>query len=400
MPDVDIQFLIDKFNEIYSSKENNFSLFFAPGRINLIGEHTDYTGGLIFAAGINKGTYILARKNKSSVIKVASLNFNGIIESIDLNNELQKENKWTDYIKGILHELRLAGGEFRQGFDCVIFGNIPDSAGLSSSASLEMVCIMTFLGMNNKFIPTHGRKEMIDYTLLAQRCENNFVGVNCGIMDQFVVGNAKKNSAIRLDCFDLSFDYCKIDLGDYRLLIANTNKKRRLVESQYNKRREECEFGFRLLKNMGLNHRVLGKVPLKNWMALKNNLSNNPIIKKRLEHVITENNRVCLSFDFIKKNDIINFAKLINKSGDSLRYNYEVTGLHLDALVDAARTTTGVIASRMIGAGFGGCTINIVRADLINRIKKEIELKYLRKTKNKPDFYVFELGEGERQLEI
>jgi galactokinase len=396
-----IDLLLKKFKNIYSDKTGEFSLFFAPGRINLIGEHTDYTGGLVFPAGIDCGTYILAQTNTSKMINIASLNFEAKVETIDPEDFFVKSKSWTDYVKGVLNELKTHyKDDIYQGFDALVYGNIPNGAGLSSSASLEMASLVMFLGMNERRIPHPGSVQMVNLALLAQKCENSFIGVNCGIMDQFASGNAMADNAIKLDCSDLSFEYCPINLGEYSILVSNTNKQRRLEESQYNVRRAECEKGFEMLKKLGVKKKVLGKVSMLEWTRLKSKFNRQPVIKKRLEHVISENNRVKDAIKSLTKNNIKKFAQLLNQSGDSLRDDFEVTGMHLDALVDAARSTEGVIASRMTGAGFGGCTISLAKTDMIVNIKKEIEKKYFDKTRIKPDFYTFKIGDGARKLEL
>jgi len=389
-----IKNLLFEFDDIFKDNKNDFFVYFAPGRINLIGEHTDYTGGLVFPTGIDRGTYFITKKNNLSKIRITSVNFDKKIEEINLNMPLIKENKWTDYVKGILNELKKIKNDIKQGFDCLVFGNIPNGAGLSSSASFEMVSIIAFLDLNNFKIPLPGTKSMVDYTLLAQKAENNFVGVNCGIMDQFIVGNAKKDTAIKLDCYNLNFEYTNIDFGDHILLIANTNKQRKLNESKYNERRSECEEGFKLLKSYGCNKDVLGKISIKEWELFRNRFNNNRIIKKRLNHVITENERVSQAFISLKNKNMQNFAQLLNESGDSLKNDYEVTGFHLDSLVDSARSTDGVIASRMTGGGFGGCTVNLIENKNKDKIIKEIEKKYTALTNIKPEFYIFNIGDG------
>ena len=391
-------YLLEEFQKTFKTNQNQIFFYFAPGRINLIGEHTDYTGGLVCPAGIECGTYIIAQKNDSTKINIGSLNFDGKIESFDTKEELRKEQKWTDYIKGILFELNKKFGKLETGFNALIYGNIPNGAGLSSSASIEMASQIVFFDMNNFDIPKPGSREMVEATLLAQRCENNFVGVNCGIMDQFAIGNAKKDYGIKLDCFNLEFSYCKIELNDYCILVSNTNKKRKLEDSQYNTRRKECEDGFKILQKEGIQKEVLGRVTIDEWNNLKHRFNDIPIIQKRLNHTITENLRVKEAFLSLEKNDIKRFACLLNESGDSLKNDFEVTGLHLDSLVESARTTDGVIASRMMGGGFGGCTISIAKKEHIQLITKEIEVKYFAKTQIKPDFYVFTLSDGAKKL--
>ena len=329
------------------------------------------------------------------------MNFEGKVETIDPDDFFVKTKYWTDYVKGVLTELKSHyKDDLFQGFDALVFGDIPNGAGLSSSASLEMASIIMFLGMNERRIPHPGTVQMVHLAQIAQNSENSFIGVNCGIMDQFASANARAGQAIKLDCSDLSFEYCPVELGEYSILVSNTNKPRKLDESKYNERRAECEKGFEMLKKLGIKKKVLGKVSVLEWNRLKQKFNRHPIIKKRLNHVITENGRVKEAVKALSKNNLKKFAQLINQSGESLRDDFEVTGLHLDALVNAARTTEGVIASRMTGAGFGGCTVNLVKTSMIEQIKKDIEKKYYEKTKIKPEFYLFNIGEGARKLEL
>lgn len=391
----DIISLLEKeFNNFFNNK-NKSIISFAPGRINLIGEHTDYTGGFVLPAGIDKGTYIISKKNGTKNINIVSLNFDRIIEKIDLTKPLIKESKWTDYIKGCIVYLKEKFKNLDCGFDAIVYGDIPNGAGLSSSASIEMVTILTLLAINDLNVPFPGTKEMVELTLIAQKSENKFVGVNCGIMDQFAIGNSKKNCAIKLDCNTLEFEYCNVKLDSYCLLVSNTNKKRRLEESKYNERRRECEQGFEILKKLGIKKDVLGYVTIEEWEKVKDRVDN-PLIKKRLNHVITENNRVKEAFIALNNKDIKKFANLLNESGESLRSDYEVTGEHLDAIVESARETDGVIAARMTGAGFGGCAINIVEKNKIEDIIESIKNNYFKKTGIEPNFYLFNIEDGAR----
>ncbi|HOV14178.1 MAG TPA: galactokinase [Spirochaetota bacterium] len=390
-------FLLEKFFKVFNYKPKDFRIFFAPGRVNLIGEHTDYTGGLVFPASINCGTYILAVKNNTKIIKISSLNFDKEIINIDIEKVQTKDGNWADYFKGCFKELKI-DHEIDIGFDALVYGNIPNGSGLSSSASFEMVSLITIMGINNIKIPENGSKEMVELTIKAKNCENNFVGVNCGIMDQFAIGNGKKNCAIMLDCFDLSFSYASLDLGEYSILVSNTNKKRRLEESKYNERRKECEDGFEMLKRFGVSKQSLGRVTIEEWDNLKDKFNDNPIIKKRLNHVITENTRVKRAYNLLKSNNILAFSNLLNFSGDSLRDDFEVTGFHLDAMVESSRTTPGVVASRMTGAGFGGCAVSIVEKNKLDKIIKEITKKYFEKTNIPPEFYSFEIDDGAREI--
>lgn len=392
-----IKNLQDSFFSVFNnSSEPRF--FFSPGRINIIGEHTDYSGGLVFPAGINKGTYIAAAPNNKGVLRIASANFESTISTISLDTLSAKDNSWCDFVKGVLLELLTPHKDLAIGFDALVFGNIPNGAGLSSSASFEMVLAMTFLGLNGLPLPLPGSEEMTAYVKMAQSAENNFVGLNCGIMDQFASAHARKEQAIQLDCFDLRFKYCPVELHEYGILVINSNKQRKLGESKYNQRRSECEAGFKIIKEAGAAEEVLGRITAENWESYRPLFEQEEVIRKRVEHVVQENERVKQTYSALQNNDIDTFAALINSSGDSLKNKFEVTGFHLDSLVDAARSTEGVLAARMMGGGFGGCTINIIKKQLKENIVDTINKKYKEKTEIKPDFYDFDIGDGAREL--
>ncbi|HOF01125.1 MAG TPA: galactokinase [Spirochaetota bacterium] len=394
------KFLFEEYSKIFVNSEK-FRLFFAPGRINVVGEHTDYTGGYCMPAGISAGTFVLVKPNSSAEFNAFSINFPDKILKVDISSNQIKENNWGDYLKGVLVELAADGYKIDRGFDGVVYGNIPNGSGLSSSASLEMSLILAILGINGYNIPENGSKEMIKLTLCAQRAENNFVGVKCGILDQFAIGNAKENRVIKMKCDTLDFKYSPINLKDKTIIIMNTNKKRRLEESKYNERRSECERGFEILKNYGIKKTALGDVTIGEWNELKSKVkSADEIIYRRLNHVVGENDRVLKAFESLQNDDLSLLARLINESGDSLKTDFEVTGDYLDAIVEAARSTSGVIAARMTGAGFGGCAIAIAQKDDLDKIKLEISQKYQKSTGIAPEFYNYDISDGAREIEI
>ncbi len=264
-----------------------------------------------------------------------------------------------------------------------------------------MSLILAILGINCYIIPENGSKEIIKLTLCAQRAENNFVGVKCGILDQFAIGNAKENRVIKMKCDTLDFKYSPINLKDKTIIIMNTNKKRRLEESKYNERRSECERGFEILKNYGIKKTALGDVTIGEWNELKSKVkSDDEIIYRRLNHVVGENDRVLRAFESLQNDDLSRLARLINESCDSLKTDFEVTGDYLDAIVEAARSTSGVIAARMTGAGFGGCAIAIAQKDDLDKIKLEISQKYQKSTGIAPEFYNYDISDGAREIEI
>lgn len=396
-----IETLTDHYKSTFPDVDR-YRLFFSPGRANLIGEHTDYTGGLVFPFGLDCGTYILAAPNDSGSINLLSMNFPGKPGILKYNN-YTRCGEWYDYFAGVIDELDKSGilPPDKKGFNAIIYGNIPNGAGLSSSASLEMAAIVTLLGINGVSIPANDSSDMIRLTLTAQAAENNFIGLNCGIMDQFASGCARSDHAILLDCYDLSYKYAPLNLGDkYSILIANTNKQRMLSESKYNERRAECESGFAILKKNGATAKALGRVTTAEWDKYASHPEITPLIYRRLNHVITENERVRTAYNSLAADDIETFAACINASGSSLKNSYEVTGEHLDNLVWAALDTDGVICSRMTGAGFGGCTINIIEKNKIEDIKKSIAVKYSNATGLKPDFYIFKAGRGSSEIII
>lgn len=395
-----IKKLFEEYSKIFGNNEKA-RLFFAPGRVNIIGEHTDYTGGYCMPAGVSAGTYVLVKPNSSAEFKVHSLNFPEKILKVEILSKQIKENNWADYLKGVFIELKAVGYKIDKGFDGVVYGNIPNGSGLSSSASLEMSLILAILGVNGHHIPENGSKEMIKLTLCAQRAENNFVGVKCGILDQFAIGNAKENRVIKMKCDTLDFEYSPIDLKDNTILIMNTNKKRRLEESKYNERRTECELGFEELKKLGISKKILGDVTIEEWNELKFKVkSADEVIFKRLNHVVGENDRVLKAFESLMNDDLDLLARLINESGDSLKTDFEVTGSHLDAIIGSARSTTGVIAARMTGAGFGGCAIAVALKNDLDRIKSEISDKYIKITGITPEFYNYDISDGAREIVI
>lgn len=395
-----IKNLFEEYSKIFSNNEKA-RLFFAPGRINIIGEHTDYTGGYCMPAGVSSGTYVLVKPNLSRELNVYSLNIPDKVLKVDIFSNQKKENNWADYLKGVLIELKADGYKIDKGFDGVVYGNIPNGSGLSSSASLEMSLILAILGVNCHHIPKNGSKEMIKLTLCAQRAENNFVGVKCGILDQFAIGNAKENRVIKMKCDTLDFEYSPIDLKDKTILIMNTNKKRRLEESKYNERRAECERGFEALKKLGISKKILGDVTIDEWNELKYKVkSADEVIYKRLNHVVGENDRVLKAFESLINDDLNLLAGLINESGDSLKTDFEVTGVHLDAIIEAARSTLGVIAARMTGAGFGGCAIALALKNDLDRIKSDISEKYIKMTGITPEFYNYDISDGAREILI
>ncbi len=379
-----------KFTEIFNNK--NEKVFFAPGRVNLIGEHTDYNGGHVFPCAITQGTYALTRKISEPKLRLFSLNFEntGIIE-IDLSNlDFNPEDNWANYPKGVFHHLKQSGAAFDTGLEILFYGNIPNGAGLSSSASIELVsCILAKNIYNLNF-------DMIELIKLSQKVENEYIGVNSGIMDQFIIGMGKQDTAVILDCNTLKYRYVPLILDGYSIIISNTNKKRTLADSKYNERRSQCEAALHDLQKV-LNIKSLGDLTEKEFEKYKH-LITDKTNEKRARHAVYENLRTLEAVEYLTNNDLENFGKLMIASHDSLRDDYDVAGAELDALVQAALKQKGVIGSRMTGAGFGGCTVSIVKNENIDDFIKNTGKEYQEKTGLTADFYIAHSGDGAHEI--
>jgi galactokinase len=371
---------------------NDVRMFFAPGRVNLIGEHTDYNGGHVFPCALSVGTYAIGRLRSDDKVRLFSKNFTdlGIIE-FNLNELVNvPDHDWANYPKGVLHVFKENGNKIDRGFEILFFGNIPNGAGLSSSASIELATSVLLKGLFD--LPV----EMIDMVRLSQKAENEFIGVSCGIMDQFAIGMGKADSAVLLDCETMHFTYSPVELGDASLVIANTNRRRGLAESKYNERRNECERALQDLQTK-LTISSLGDLTVDEFEAHKS-LIRNPIDQKRAKHAVYENERTKIAVEKLNRGDIQGFGQLMNQSHISLRDDYEVTGSELDALVEAAWEQEGVIGARMTGAGFGGCTVNILENKYLPDFIEKAGKKYTSKTGLEADFYVVEIGNGASEI--
>lgn len=377
--------LIEKFKIIYGSADG-VECFFAPGRVNLIGEHTDYNGGYVLPCALTIGTYVAIRKRKDKSIKFVSLNQDSSIYKLSIDNVELVNNKWVNYPLGIVWTLNKRGVSFDCGFEMLVYGNIPEGAGLSSSASLEIVTCFALNTLYNLKLSNQ------DIALISQFAENNFIGMKCGIMDQFASAMGKKNHAIFLNTESLSFEYVPINLDGMSLIITNTNKKHKLTDSEYNKRRDECN---EALKALQLRHNIknLCDFSIEEFEMYKNEISSE-VARKRAKHVIYENTRTKNAVELLKNNDYINFGKLMNESHISLRDDFEVTGIELDTLVEEAHKISGVIESRMTGAGFGGSTISIVKNEDIQNFKYHVGSSYKEKIGYDCTFYIVSVGDG------
>lgn len=379
--------ILKRFGEVFGDLEGA-KAFFAPGRVNMIGEHTDYNGGHVFPAALTIGTYGVARKRNDNKLRFYSMNFDklGIIESSLEDLKPAKEAGWTNYPKGVMWAFGERGMKMESGLDLLLSGNIPNGSGLSSSASVEVLTgfiLRDFFG----FDVTNQ-----DLALIGQFSENNFNGVNCGIMDQFSIAMGKKDHAIFLDTADLSFTYAPIKLENARIVISSSNKKRGLGDSKYNERRSECETALSELQKV-IDIKALGELTEEQFEAHKDAIKD-PVRVKRAKHAVYENQRTIKAVEALQNNEIKLFGELMNASHVSLRDDYEVTGIELDTLVEEAWKIDGVIGSRMTGAGFGGCTVSIVKEEAIDTFIDKVGSAYKEKIGYAADFYVVDLGDG------
>ncbi len=382
------EIVLNKFAEVFGGNEGA-KAYFAPGRVNLIGEHTDYNGGHVFPCALTIGTYGVARKRDDRICRFYSMNFEdlGVIE-VSLGGELKADKKldWVNYPLGIVWAFAEKGMTIDKGFDLLLNGNIPNGSGLSSSASVEVLTGFILRDLYGFDVTNQ------DLALIGQFSENKFNGVNCGIMDQFAIAMGKKDHAIFLDTSNLQFDYAPLKLEGAKIVIACSNKKRGLGDSKYNERRQECEDALAALQTM-VNIKSLGDLDEATYEKLS------PVIKdgtkcRRARHAIYENQRTIHAVDALKSGNLKAFGQLMNESHKSLRDDYEVTGKELDTLVDAAWKVPGVIGSRMTGAGFGGCTVSIVKQENIDEFIKKVGETYEKEIGYSADFYVVEIGDG------
>lgn len=386
---MNLEELINRFDKLYGSSGEPLSIYFSPGRVNLIGEHTDYNGGYVFPCALSFGTYLLVRQNHTRTWSLATTNFDHRT-GVDLDKPFVKQGSaWTNYPVGVINEFRKLAHEI-EGVDMLYSGDIPNGAGLSSSASIEMV---TAYAVNDIF---GFGLERWDLVKLGQRAENLFVGVNCGIMDQFASCMGARDHALFLNCDTLDYQKVPLKLGAMRIVIANTNKRRGLADSKYNERRAECDKATEFLRN-GKEIRFLSDLSLDEFNEYAY-LIPDETIKRRARHVITENDRTLRAVDELNAGNIVTFGQLMNESHDSLRDDYEVTGVELDTLVEEARKVDGTIGSRMTGAGFGGCTVSIVRENAVKDFIAKVGDHYNARTGLKADFYIAEIGDGSKRI--
>ena len=383
--------VLKKFAEVFGDTEG-VSVYFAPGRVNMIGEHTDYNGGHVFPCALTIGTYAAARKREDDKLRFYSMNFEnlGVIESSIVDLKPEKEAGWTNYPKGVMWAFEKRGFKMPGGLDIVLNGNIPNGSGLSSSASLEVLTGYLLRDLFG-FDVTN-----VDLALIGQYSENNFNGMNCGIMDQFASAMGKKDNAIFLDTADLSYEYAPLVLEGAKIIVTNSKVKHQLVDSEYNVRRSECEKALEELQ-MVIGIGGLGDLSEEQFEEYKSAIKDEVRVR-RAKHAVYENQRTIRAVEALKNNDIKLFGELMNASHVSLRDDYQVSCGEIDILVEEAWKIPGVVGSRITGGGFGGCTVSIVKDEAVEEFKEKIGAAYQEKTSKQADFYVVEIGDGPSKL--
>lgn len=368
-------------------------VFFSPGRINLIGEHTDYNGGNVFPCSISMGTYGVAKKREDKTVRLFSENLPelDVIEfSLD-NLTYAKEDNWANYPKGMIKYIKEAGYAVENGFDLYIYGNIPNGAGLSSSASIELLTGVVVRDLNQLDV------DMLELVKLGKKVENEFIGVNSGIMDQFAIGMGQKDHAILLDTNTLEYEMVPVKLGEYVIAIMNTNKRRELADSKYNERFAECKLALAHLQEK-LDITALGELDNETFEA-NTDLIGDEILIKRARHAVSENQRTLAAKKALENNELVEFGKLLNEAHESVAKDYEVTGIELDTLVYTAQKQPGVLGARMTGAGFGGCSIALVKESELDNFIENVGREYEEKIGYKADFYEARIHDGAGRLE-
>ena len=396
MQNFTIEELKQQFIDIYGGSKDDLRVFMAPGRVNLIGEHTDYNGGYVFPAALTMNTTVIARKRDDNLIHLCATDLPDRVEADITKLDSYKHLKWGNYQIGVAYELEKLGYEI-VGCDMLSHGTIPYGGGLSSSASIEVSTAILFATFSNEKKGLPNDIDMIEMAKVSQRTEHTYAGVNCGIMDQFASAMGKKDHAIFLNCKNLDYSLVPLKMDGYKLVIANTNKKRGLADSKYNERRSECEAAFELLKDAVPGATCLGDISAEQFAA-NAHLIENETVRKRAQHVIEEDDRVLRSVEALKAGDLITFGALMTQSHNSLRDLYEVTGVELDTLVEEALKIDGTIGARMTGAGCGGCSVSLVREDAVEQFIETVGKEYEKKIGYAASFYVSDIGDGGMEL--
>ena len=386
--------ILDEMQEVFREKFGaaDTHAYFSPGRVNLIGEHTDYNGGHVFPCAISLGTYALVAPRTDGISRLYSMNVpeQGVVQ-FPMHGAVKSDAYgWANYPIGVVRVMEDAGHRAAHGFDIVLYGTLPNGAGLSSSASIEVLMAVILNDELNLGI------DMVELVKFSQKAENEFVGMNCGIMDQFAVGMGKKDCAILLDCNTLSYRYSKLALDGCSIVITNTNKTHSLVTSAYNERRAQCESALKALQKVK-PIKALGELTNAEFDAIASAIPD-PVERRRARHAVYENNRTLEAVKALEANDVKRFGELMNASHVSLRDDYEVTGPELDTLAELAWQQDGVLGSRMTGGGFAGCTVSIVRDAAIPAFEKNVGDAYTAKIGYAPSFYVANIADGARRL--
>lgn len=386
---MDVQTLKQEFFKTYG--EGKVSIYFSPGRVNLIGEHTDYNGGFVFPCALSFGTYCLIRVVDRPSVKFKSLNMDFIAEVKvgDLNKPIAKE--WVNYPIGVFAQYLKRGISFDKGADLLFYGNVPNGAGLSSSAALEVV---TGTAINGEY--GFGVSKL-DIVKMGQKAEHEFAGVNCGIMDQFASGMGEANRAIFLNCDTLDYELVPVELDGVKIVIANTNSPHKLDSGKYNERVAECKAAVEAIKPYK-NINLLGELSWNDFKAVEDKIEDKTV-RARARHVVSEIARTTEAVSALKAGNLVRFGELMNGSHDSLRDDYEVTGKELDTMVEEARKIEGVIGSRMTGGGFGGCTVSLVKDEAIDTFIAQVGANYKKRTGLSAEIYVAEIGKGAHKVE-
>ena len=386
------QELKEAFLKMYGGDESSVRLYSSPARINIIGEHIDYNGGKVFPASINRYLYIAIRKRSDTKILYNDARFPGSYE-FDVNQTFvfDKANDYANYLNGILQQLKERGFKFDCGFEILMASNIPAGGGISSSSALEC-------GFAYAVIDTFGFDlDRIEIAKLGQMSEHNFMNVKCGIMDQFIIATGKKNHAELLDCNTLDYEYVPLELGDYRFVVMNTNKVRKLADSKYNERQGQCEEALKILQDNGVKAQALCELTPSDWEKYSSFVAD-PILNKRARHCIAENQRVIDAASTLKAGNLEELGRLLNASHKSLKEDYEVTGIELDTLAETSQKQEGCLGARMTGAGFGGCAIALVHKDKIDSFISNVQSAYEKAIGYKAGFFVCETGDGVAKL--
>lgn len=387
--------LKNEFIKLYG-EGGNIRFFASPGRVNLIGEHIDYNGGYVFPAALTNGTVIALRERDDNIIRLKATDLDDLVTLDTERLADYKDLKWGDYQAGVAYVMQQDGYEIC-GCDMLFDDTLPHGGGLSSSAGIEVATALAFATLSNEKKGITESVDMIKMALYSQKAENVYVGVSCGIMDQFASAMGKKDCAILLKCDTLEYKHTPLDMKGYSIVIANTNKKRSLADSKYNERCEECATGLKMLNKALPDVKFLCEITPEVFEAHKSLITDETVLK-RVRHVVYENDRVLKSVDVLAKGDLIEFGRLINGSHDSLRDDYEVTGIELDTLVEEARKIEGTIGSRMTGAGFGGCTVSLVKDEAVDEFIEKVGKAYTEKIGYAPSFYRFGIGDGGHEI--